>query len=69
MCQLCSLVKVANRRQVKAAPPNTLSSWGATLPQPLRTHPGCELVSRWAEGGHVSHGRHPLAAPIAMGNN
>jgi len=28
MCQLCNLVNVANRRQVNAAPPTALSSWG-----------------------------------------
>lgn len=32
MCQLCNLVNVANRRQVNAAPPATLSSWGALSP-------------------------------------
>jgi hypothetical protein len=28
MCQLCNLVNLANRRQVNAAPPRTLSTWG-----------------------------------------
>jgi hypothetical protein len=44
MCQLCNLVNLANRRQVKAAPPTTLSSWGAlSQAVPLSNSPSLAL--------------------------